>query len=376
MNLVAPLDPTYQVPSRKHIMTVLHKMYDDVKAHMQAKLDSVESVAVTTDHWTSYATDSYLGVTVHFITEDWEFVTHVLQVTEVRERHTAVNVAHDLQAISEKWNLASKVAGCTTDNARNMVAALALLPWPRVPCFAHTLQLAVKEGLKVPAVAQLLGRCRKIVGHFKHSYVASRALEAAQERLGLPKNHLIQEVVTRWISSYAMLCRVAEQQKAISAVLAESSKVSDRDMILSSGEIAQVECAVAVLEPLALDTEMLSGEKMPSFSVIQPLLTALQKKHLKISAVEPKMALDMKEAVVGNLAHHLSDDEQRKLMLIATCLDPRFNRLKFLSSRERTDVYAKLASLASEPCHPSTEADQEEEPAAKKPKRDSLLDYH
>lgn len=376
VNLIATLDPTYQVPSRKHVMKVLHEMRDDVTARLQAELGSAESVAVTTDHWTSHAMDSYLGVTVHFITGDWELVTRVLQVAEVRESHTAVNVAHDLQAVVEKWELESKVAGCTTDNARNMVAALALLPWPRVPCIAHTLQLAVKEGLKVPAVVQVLGRCRKIVGHFKHSYVASRALEAAQDRLKLPKNHLIQEICTRWNSSYAMLSRIAEQQTAISAVLAESTKAADRDMILSSVEIAQVECAMAVLKPLSQATEMLSREKMPSFSVIQPLLTALQKKHLKVSAVEPKMALDMKEAITGNLARHFSDDERRKLMLVATCLDPRFSRLKFLSSRERTDVYAKVASLANECYHPSSGDEQEDIQVAKKPKRDSLLDYN
>ena len=49
----------------------------------------------------------------------------------------------------------------TSDNARNIVEALALLLWPRVSCFAHTLQLAVKEELKVPTVEVLLGRCRK-----------------------------------------------------------------------------------------------------------------------------------------------------------------------------------------------------------------------
>ena len=65
----------------------------------------------------------------------------------------------------------------------------------------HTLQLVVK-GLKVPAPAEVLSSCRKIVGHFKHSCVASRALEAAQIRLGLPQHHLLQEVSTRWNSSY------------------------------------------------------------------------------------------------------------------------------------------------------------------------------
>ena len=373
VNLVATLDPTYQVPSRKHIMKVLHDMNDDVKVHLQAELESVENVALTTDHWTSRAIDSYLGLTAHFITQDWELVAHVLTTKEVRERHTAVNVADDLQAVVDDWNLAPKVAGITTDNARNMVAALAQLPWIRVSCFAHTLQLAVKEGLKVPAVVEILARCRKIVGHFKHSCVASRALEAAQVRLGLHQHHLVQEVSTRWNSSYAMLSRIAEQQTAISAVLAESTRAVDRDMILSSGEVAQVECAMAVLKPLAQATEMLGGEKMPSLSVVQPMLTALKRKHLKVSVVEPNMALDMKQAIASSNDEHFSDDDQRRVMLIASCLDPRFCRLKFLPSKERADVYTELARIANQ-CN-NSKSEEEQVLIAKKPKVDSLLDY-
>lgn len=71
----------------------------------------------------------------------------------------------------------------------------------------------------------------------------------------------------------------------------------DRDIILNSGEVAQVECAMAVLKPLAQATEMLRGKKMPSLSVVQPMLEVLKRKQLKVSAVDPKMALDMKEAI-------------------------------------------------------------------------------
>ena len=371
VNLVSKLDAAYQIPSRKHIMKVLHDLYDNIKARLQAELGSVEYVALTTDHWTSHALDSYLGVTAHFVNQDWELVARVLTTKEVRERHTAVNVADDLRTVIEEWNLAPKVAGITTDNARNMVAAVALLPWARVPCFAHTLQLAVKEGLKVPAVAEILTRCRKVVGHFKHSCVASRALEAAQVRLGLPQHHLIQEVSTRWNSSYAMLSRIAEQQTAISAVLAESARAVDSDMILSSGEVAQVECAMGVLKPLAQATEVLGGEKMPSLSVVQPMLAALKRKHLKVSAVEPKMALDMKQVIASSIDQHFSVDHQRQLMLIASCLDPRFCKLKFLPSKERADVYAELVRIAND-----SNDEEEQVLIAKKPKVDSLLDYH
>ena len=113
---------------------------------------------------------------------------------------------------------------------------------------------------------------------------------------------------------------------------------------------------------------------MPSLSVVQPMLAALKRKHLKVSAVEPKMALDMKQVIASSIDQHFSVDHQRQLMLVAMCLDPHFCKLKFLPSKERADVYAELVRIANE-CNDSND-EEEQVLIAKKPKVDSLLDYH
>ena len=67
-----------------------------------------------------------------------------------------------------------KVVALVRDNAANMVSASRILEeWDDLPCFAHTLQLAVKAGLDLPVINRLSAICRKIVGHFKHSVLAS-----------------------------------------------------------------------------------------------------------------------------------------------------------------------------------------------------------
>ena len=38
---------------------------------------------------------------------------------------------------------------------------------------AHTLQLCVNEGFKIPSIAGLLSAGRKLVGHFRHSSKAT-----------------------------------------------------------------------------------------------------------------------------------------------------------------------------------------------------------
>ena len=142
----------------------------------------------------------------------------------------------------------------------------------------------------MPAISEILRRCSKVVGHFKHSVVAQNALEESQTRLNLPQHKLVHDVMTRWNSSYNMLERIIEQETALSAVLAESGKAAHRDMILTSTEVSKIQCIASVLRLLAQATTLLGVEKSPSISLVQPILTALLKKHLKTSDVKPKLA--------------------------------------------------------------------------------------
>ena len=182
INFLKILEPQYSLPSRKTITKRLEDKYDQIRASVQMKLDSMPAAALTLDYWTSRATDSYLDITVHCISVDWQMVSYVLETKEVIERHRSENVAEDIKVVVHKWGLTHRIDCITTDNARNIVAAMRLVQWKRHPCFAHTLQLGVKAGLTIPAVANILASCRKIVGHFKHSYLAQNALEKKQER--------------------------------------------------------------------------------------------------------------------------------------------------------------------------------------------------
>ena len=64
-------------------------------------------------------------------------------------------------------------------------------------CFGHTMNLAVKKGLAVAGLGNVLSKCRKLVSHFNHSCLAKDALKAKQVQLGLPQKSLKQDVDTR-----------------------------------------------------------------------------------------------------------------------------------------------------------------------------------
>ena len=140
-----------------------------------------------------------------------------------------------------------KVCGGTTDNGSNLVNTFSLLNIDHFPCIAHTLQLAVNKGLKVPRVQRVIGRCKAIVTHFKRSTKEMYKLREKQELLKFLQHMLVQDCITRWGSTLSFLQRLIEQQMAISAVLVEGK---DRHLMLESGDWEVVEMCSRVIEAI------------------------------------------------------------------------------------------------------------------------------
>ena len=81
---------------------------------------SVRHVALTTDCWTSITKESYMTVTVHYVSEKQKMISRVLNTIQLEERHTSENFAAQLMKIASDWNLTGKIAGVVTDNAYNI----------------------------------------------------------------------------------------------------------------------------------------------------------------------------------------------------------------------------------------------------------------
>ena len=366
------LEPGYSLPCRKTLTKRLFDIQGKTAASIREELSATEYISLTADFWTSAAMESYLGVTCHFVTPSWELKNYVLQTRSVPESHTAVNVASNLQAVVMEWDLSTKLQGISTDNGRNIVNAVKEnLCWKHIPCFGHTLQLAIKSGLDLPTVSALATRCRKLVGHFRHSYIAQRALSEKQKRLDLPVHKLKQDVPTRWNSTFDMFDRIVEQQQAITAVLLESKHPSDRNFIVSGDTIILMESLTMVLKPLALATTMLCVEKLPSLSLVQPVLSVLLKHHLAVHENDVKDVVDLKNMIARGIKIRFSDPDLVEVMNLSTALDPRFKLLKHLPSSDRPKVWSGILAAMQAIQQARIVSDSSSpEPAAKRQKSD------
>jgi zinc finger BED domain-containing protein 1 (E3 SUMO-protein ligase ZBED1) len=114
----------------------------------------------------------------------------------------------------------------------------------------------------------LIDKCRSIVGFFNHSDKQQHELAHYETDDGKPLRQLIQEVSTRWNSTYAMVKRLHEQADPVNRILTNANKYN---LVLSETEVRLLKEAINVLRPLQQATELLSATRYPTAGLVLPV---------------------------------------------------------------------------------------------------------
>ena len=351
--LLQLLAPGYAIPSRTTIMRRIKDMHTKLEETLTQKLQKGQSVALTTDSWTSCHTESYVAITVHYVDASWNINSFILQVENTEERHTADNLADGINDTLAKWSLEGRTSAIVHDNAANITAAMQQVNAVSLSCSAHNLQLAVNKALQDTELQSVVQKASSIVGHFNHSTFAISALQKYQKQLNLPVVRLIQCVKTRWNSVYFMLMRLNEQKTAIAAVINDRSVTAVRKAV--SLEISQQEWQIideicCVLKPLQVATTTLRADKVVTSSSVLPVIFSLVQKFLVLSGAELPVINTLKSRIATELRSRFNLDSDEIIhtpFALASFLDPRFKNMSFLPDQQRQEVASVLHSLAS-----------------------------
>ncbi|XDV29398.1 hypothetical protein PO909_032532 [Leuciscus waleckii] len=271
---IASSDTTYELPCRKTVTKRVQQLYDNEKEDKENLLEKAECVALTGDHWTSVSNSNYFGVTAHFIDVKWRLHSFALTIQKTTTRHFAENVAGDFESVAEAWEITQKVTTIGTDSARTMIAAMRQLTFQHMPCVAHVLQRTITVCLADSGFTATLARCRKIVGHFKHSPSNTEELHKEQTQLEQDKEPLIQDVFTRWNSTLFMISRLLQNQEPVKVTLAKQK----HKLTMLKGHCVEwdrLQRLETLLKPCRYVTELLGGETYVSCSVVLPALRHL-----------------------------------------------------------------------------------------------------
>ena len=287
----------------------------------------------------------YLGITGHFIL-DWTMHTVMLQCKRFKGKHSAENIRHEYEETLATYDISNKICSIITDNASNMMKAFNFtlpgyepegklkenveseasdseykdevdihstevdsfecLP-NHIPCYAHTLQLVIKDGLKEISnpLRNVIAKSSKIVSFVRKSIHASELLEDV--------NRLQAANVTRWNSQLTMLRSILKAPK---------DKLDQLDTVsLTSYERKLLQELCTILEPFEYATNQVQGEKHVTASLTIPVTRGLRHRLQQISAeYNNKLVSTLKESINSRLCRY-EDDET---CIVAATLDPRF----------------------------------------------------
>ncbi|KAJ3608020.1 hypothetical protein NHX12_025070 [Muraenolepis orangiensis] len=278
-----------------------------------------------------------LSLTAQWIDADFQLRNVILHSQEFPGPHTAAALATAFENMFQTWNIPKeKVHVILRDNARNMVKAMKDAGWQSLGCMAHTLQLAVHEGvLSQRSISDIAAIGRRIVGHFKHSPLACSRLQNVQKDLSQTPKRLQQDVATRWNITYYMLKSLHEQKRALGAYVADF----DLPDTFSASQWGLIENMLSLLEPFEELTQKISKASTSAADVI-PSVMAL-KRFLGKEVASDHGVKTSKATLLEAVSRRFAEMEKEPLYSLATIIDPRYKDRLF-SNEVKAEVKGRL----------------------------------
>ncbi|XP_028810326.1 zinc finger BED domain-containing protein 4 [Denticeps clupeoides] len=334
--LLAHLQPRYALPPASYFAaTAVPDMYRRVKDVVLAHLKEAEggTVHFTSSVWAGSQTREYLTLTAHWVTyesrvrprgQDFH-CSALLSVAQVDCDYNTVDVQKQLDFLWDAWvgSAGLKVGFVVTDN-QTIGSVLEDGGHATMQCFCHTVDLIVSEAIKSQRMVQnLLSIARKICERVHRSAAAKEKLAELQKTYSLPENPLVQDVPSKWKTSFFMLERLVQQKQAVDEL---SVECSFRELIsCDQWEVIQSVCSA--LKPFEVACREMSSRAATLGQVI-PLVHILNRKIDML--FDETMGVDtmlksLKEAMVARMSSALRDSRYAW----ATMLDPRYKTSLF-----------------------------------------------
>ncbi|XP_049318602.1 zinc finger BED domain-containing protein 4-like [Bactrocera dorsalis] len=368
VQFVKALNPAYELPSR-HVVsrTIIPALYEACVEKVKLKVANGVKFCITTDCWTSRNTVSYIAITLHFVSENFEFNNILLDCCPMSETHTAKNLAEQIQNVTTEWGVFDNIIFAVSDNANNIKSALQNeLKLRHFGCFAHTLNLIVKASISGHDVNTVLQKVKQIVAHFRKSTSTNEKFMSFQRNAGTEPLKLIQSVETRWNSTFYMIERFVKVEDAVKSTVALIDKELPR---ISPEEWLLLKDLLTVLKPFEYTTKEISGQKYCTGSMVIPIVNGLKSVFTRWAKantyVDPVKAVTFE--LLNGINERIGNTERSNTLDMASFLDPCFKNFAFsdptIADMYKNRIIADVGRIiqeaqANEPQEPQVETSE------------------
>ncbi|KAK2658238.1 hypothetical protein Ddye_004771 [Dipteronia dyeriana] len=221
----------FHMVSRNTVKVDVLSLYGIEKTKVKTLREEIPGkICLTSDLWTSIATDGYMCLTTHFIDKNW---VKVLSFCFMRPPHDRVSLSDKIKKLLCEWKMVNIIFSITLDNAssnnslvHNLNIKKALLcdgEFLYIRCCVHIINLIVQDGLK--EIDDVVHKVREGVKYARALQTTKQKFIECIKRVHLDsKRGLRQDVHTRWNSTYLMLDSVIYYRLACTALeLADSN---------------------------------------------------------------------------------------------------------------------------------------------------------
>lgn len=300
----------------------------------------VDFYALTTDIWTSCQQESFMALTYHALTIDFDFINLTLDMEPIPERHTGENIKNKLESRFEYWELVKeKLTLMMRDAASNGKKAMSLMAIPSEDCITHGNHLVVgplfftapkkrnksnvvsgaddddsddgededevddiadytldeieaamdelDDGYRgvLKYITKKVNDIRKIVRYIKKSPNATRKFDEFQTLTSpdVKPVSLLLDVRTRWSSTEIMISRFVRLKEAIIQFsfylkTQQGKKEFNKKVLptITDADWAYFEAVIILLKPFSRAIKKLCGEKYPTFIFALPTLRSIE----------------------------------------------------------------------------------------------------
>ncbi|GBC26953.2 zinc finger BED domain-containing protein RICESLEEPER 2-like [Rhizophagus irregularis DAOM 181602=DAOM 197198] len=237
--MIIRLNSEVKIPSADTIHNDIIKIFKDEKEFIKKKLQEIPSkVSITLDAWTSKNQISFLGITIHWITNDWKLENTTLDFSHIEGPHSGENLASKLFEVLKEFELLQKILGISTDNTSNMNKMFSkfesiceyegiefIAKNQRIRCLAHIINLAVQNILKTlkeeapeneneilqentsTITLGVIAKLRTLIIKIRASSQKKEKFKRQCIALNIKPLELIPDVKTRWNSTHNMIER-------------------------------------------------------------------------------------------------------------------------------------------------------------------------
>ena len=383
--------PPKKVMTRKTLSVRLNEAHHNMLQCLRDKLVSASYVCTTADIW-STNNKSYFGVTVHWLSDDFQRCSAVLGCRRFKGSHTYNRIAELLSGIHDEVNLDTNKIVCTvTDNASNFKKAFKEYVTPvqdedadendaeedegeltlvdvdsvlkqdksaaddddepddyiHLPthhkCVCHSLNLIATtdadEALSSPPYSRIyhgtMGKCQVIWNSARRSTKASDVIAdiCNEKKMVIP-------CPTRWNSKYDAVKRLLEFTDKIGAICDKLELPK-----LKPTEIDFLKEYVVVMEPIATILDQLQGDQNCYNGMLLPKL--IQLRH-KLHTITGENHLTYCSPLVNSLLNGLTSRfnsmfnldtsvPETKNAILAAVSHPQY-KLKWVPPEKRDDI--------------------------------------